>query len=291
MLKGIILAGGTGSRLNPITNVISKQLINVYDKPLIYYPISTLMLSGIKNILIITNKSSQSQFKNFLGNGSNWGITLKYAVQDKPAGLPQAFIIAKKFIKNDKVCLILGDNILYGSDIGSFLKKAFDDKDGATIFTYSVNNPEEFGVVEFKNKKIISIKEKPKRTKSNNVIIGIYFFDKNVSWYAKKLNPSKRGELEITDLIRKYQNLDKLRFVELGRGFTWMDVGNFNSVLTASNHIANIEKIQDYKIGCPEEIAFRNKWINKQQLLKLSQNMKNSTYGKYLKKISKIIIE
>ena len=291
MLKGIVLAGGTGSRLNPITNVISKQLINIYDKPLIYYPISTLMLSGIKNILIITNKSSQSQFKNLLGDGSDWGISLRYAVQNKPDGLPQAFVIAKKYIKNENVCLILGDNILYGNDLGSFLKKAFEDHQGASIFTYKVNNPEEFGVVEFKNKKIISIKEKPKKTKSNSAIIGIYFFDKNVSEYAKKLNPSKRGELEITDLIKKYQNLDKLKFIELGRGFTWIDVGNFNSIMTASNHISNIEKIQDYKIGCPEEIAFRNKWIDKRQLLKLSKNMKNSTYGEYLKKISKIVLE
>jgi glucose-1-phosphate thymidylyltransferase len=281
MYKGIILAGGQGTRLYPSSLVVSKQLMNVYDKPLIYYPISTLMIAGIREILIITNSYDLDQYQKLLGDGSQWGISLSYQTQDKPNGICEAFIIGENFIGDDNVCLILGDNILYGNNLESILKEC-QRKNGSTILSYPVKDPERFGIVEFEGNTVYSIEEKPTNPKSNSAIIGMYFFDNNVINYAKEVVPSPRGELEITDLLEKYLQQKSLKVKTLLRGITWIDAGTFDSLLLASNFISTVEKIQSYKISCPEEIAFRNKWIDTNQFKSLAESLIKSDYGKYL---------
>lgn len=284
MYKGIVLAGGQGTRLYPSSKVVSKQLMNVYDKPLIYYPISTLMLAGIRDILIITNPGQVDQFQDLLGNGQQWGINISYKVQDNPNGIAEAFILAEDFIGKDNVCLILGDNILYGNYLENILKECMVEN-GSTILSYKVKDPERFGVVECDGDKVISIEEKPKNPKSSNAIIGIYFYDNNVVEYAKKIVPSDRGELEITDIHNVYLKNNNLNVRSLRRGITWIDAGTFDSLLLASNLISTIEKVQTYKISCPEEIAYRNKWIDKEELYNLIGPLLKSGYGQYLKSI------
>lgn len=285
-MKGIILAGGQGTRLYPSSLVVSKQLMNVYDKPLIYYSISILMLAKIKDILIITNNDSISQFNNLLGDGSQWGMTFEYKTQLEPKGVVDAFILGEDFIGGDNVCLILGDNFIYGNEL-DFILDTCKSNTGATILSYAVKDPERYGIVEFDNRQnILSIEEKPKNPKSNHAIVGIYFYDKNVCEYAKQVNFSSKGELEITDLNRIYLNKGLLNVFTLNRGISWMDAGTFDSLLTVSNFVHTIEKIQSYKICCPEEIAYRNKWISKNALLNLSEKYSNSGYGEYLKRIS-----
>jgi glucose-1-phosphate thymidylyltransferase len=283
--RGIILAGGHGTRLSPLTKVINKQLLPLYDKPIIFYPLSVLMLAGIKDILIITNSSEGKNFKKILGNGSNFGIKIQYIEQKKPNGLPEAFIIGKKFIKNQNIVLILGDNFFYGQDFVKNLIKSLELKEGSTIFTYPVSNPGDYGVVEFKNNKIINIKEKPKKTNSNLAITGIYLFDKNVINFVKKLKPSKRKELEIVDLIKKYLKIKKLNVEFIGRGNAWLDTGNVNSLHKTSEFVANIESRQGLKIACLEEIALNNKWISKSIIKKQINFYGNCNYSKYLKKL------
>jgi glucose-1-phosphate thymidylyltransferase len=283
--RGIILAGGHGTRLSPLTKIINKQLLPLYDKPIIFYPLSVLMLAGIKDILIITNSSEGKNFKKILGNGSNFGIKIQYIEQKKPNGLPEAFIIGKKFIKNQNIALILGDNFFYGQDFVKNLIKSLELKEGSTIFTYPVSNPEDYGVVEFKNNKIINIKEKPKKTNSNLAITGIYLFDKNVINFVKKLKPSKRKELEIVDLIKKYLKIKKLNVEFIGRGNAWLDTGNVNSLHKTSEFVANIESRQGLKIACLEEIALNNKWISKSIIKKQINFYGNCNYSKYLKKL------
>ena len=282
--KGIILAGGNGTRLYPSTQVVSKQLMPVYDKPLIYYPLSTLMLTDIRDILIITTPESIDQFKKLLGDGSKWGISLQYTAQENPNGLAEAFIIGEEFIGDDNVCLVLGDNILYGNSLQSILKSCRKNN-GATIFSYPVVDPERFGIIETVNGKIVSIVEKPKEPKSNRAVIGIYFFDNKVIEYAKKVKPSWRNELEMSSIHNAYLEDGSLRVEELNRGVAWIDAGTVDSLLMASNFISNIEKMQTYKISCPEEISFKNGWISKEQLSKLAQDQIKSGYGKYLKRV------
>lgn len=282
--KGIILAGGSGTRLYPCTQVVSKQLMPVYDKPLIYYPLSTLMLADIKDILIITTSDSLNQFEKLLGDGSKFGINLQYAVQENPNGIAEAFIIGEKFIGDDNVCLVLGDNILYGNSLKSILKSCKKNT-GATIFSYPVVDPERFGIVETVDGKIVSIVEKPKEPKSNRAVIGIYFFDNRVVEYAKEVKPSWRNELEMSSIHNTYLEDGSLRVEELNRGVTWIDAGTVDSLLMASNFIASIEKMQTYKISCPEEISFNNGWIGKDQLSKLAQEQIKSGYGKYLRSL------
>jgi glucose-1-phosphate thymidylyltransferase len=282
--KGIILAGGSGTRLYPSTCSVSKQLLTVYDKPLIYYPLSTLMITGIRDILIITTPESINQFKKLLGDGSKWGISLKYAIQENPNGLAEAFIIGKEFIGEDNVCLVLGDNVLYGNSLQSILKSC-KKNNGATIFSYPVIDPERFGIVETDNGKIVSIVEKPKEPKSNRAVIGIYFFDNKVIEYAKKVKPSWRNELEMSSIHNAYLDEGSLRVEELNRGVTWIDAGTVDSLLMASNFISNIEKMQTYKISCPEEISFNNGWISEDELSKLAQEQIKSGYGEYLKRV------
>ena len=282
MRKGIILAGGSGSRLYPITHSISKQLLPIYDKPMIYYPLSTLMLADIREILIITTPADQICFQSLLGDGLQWGIKLKYKVQPNPDGIAQAFILAEDFIANDLVTLILGDNIFYGHNIESILHSSCIRNEGATVFAYHVNDPERYGVIEFDNNKVISIEEKPTNPKSNFAITGLYFYDKNVVDLVKQLKPSKRGELEITDLNSLYLDSEKL-FVEfMGRGYTWLDTGTYDSLLDASQFISTIEKRQGLKIACPEEIAFKKKWISKSDLENLANPLIKNSYGQYL---------
>lgn len=284
MYKGIILAGGNGTRLYPSSMVVSKQLMNVYDKPLIYYPISTLMLADIKDILIITTPEYHQQFIKFLGNGSQWGINFQYTIQKNPNGLAESFIIAEDFIGDDNVCLILGDNILYGNGIQNILMDCKDSK-GCTIFSYPVSEPERFGIVECNNDTVISIEEKPKKPKSNLAVIGIYFFDNKVISYAKNVKPSQRGELEMESIHNQYLNDKNLKVKKLNRGITWIDAGTFDSLLQASNFIYSVEKIQSYKISCPEEIAYKNNWISKDQLKNLAKPLLKSGYGQYLNRI------
>ena len=281
--KGIILAGGTGSRLLPLTKAISKQLLHVYDKPMIYYPLSTLMASGIKDILIITNTNDRSNFETLLGNGSQFGIDIKYANQESPNGIAEAFIIGEEFIKDSLITLILGDNIFYGSNLTNLLKECFLRKRGGTIFAYPVKDPERYGVIEFDDSnRVISLEEKPKIPKSKYVITGIYVFDSKVIDLAKTLKPSKRGELEITDLLKIYLNEQNLSVNFLERGSAWLDTGNIDSLHEASSYIRTLEHRQGLKIGCPEEIAWNNGWINNKQLLKLSKPLLKSGYGEYL---------
>ena len=289
MYKGIILAGGQGTRLYPSSLVVSKQLLNVYDKPLIYYPISTLMLAGIKEILIISTPEYINQFMELLGDGSQWGVHIVYDVQFEPKGISEAFLIAEKFIGNDNVCLILGDNILYGNELTKVLKLC-QKNSGATILSYEVQDPHRFGVIESdRDNKVISIEEKPKDPKSNRAVVGIYFYDNRVVKYAKEIVESPRGELEITDLNKIYLRNGELNVIPLCRGMAWIDAGTFDSLLMASNFISTVEKIQGKKISCPEEIAHRKKWITKDQLLDLANTFAKSGYGKYLKSIAEEI--
>ena len=283
--KGIILAGGKGSRLSPLTKVINKQLLPLYDKPLIYYPLSILMLSGIRDVLIITNPNEDKNFKNILGNGLNFGIKIQYIEQKKPNGLPEAFIIGEKFINKENIALILGDNFFYGQGFTKRLKEKTKIKSGATIFTYQVNNPQDYGVAEIKKNRVFSIEEKPKKPKSNHAITGLYFFDKNVTNYSKTLKPSKRGELEITDLLNKYLKKRRLNSVFMGRGSAWLDTGSIENLFESSQFISSIEKRQGLKIACLEEIALNNKWINKSHIKKQIKFYGNCDYSKYLKKI------
>ena len=281
--KGIILSGGTGSRLFPLTKVISKQLLPVFDKPMIYYPLTTLMIAGIKEILLISTPKDISQYQALLGDGSIWGINISYQVQPSPDGLAQAFILAEDFIGNDLSALILGDNIFHGNEMTNLLLSASNNKD-ATIFAYHVSDPGRYGVVEFDNNyKAISIEEKPKIPKSNYAVTGLYFYDNEVVEFAKSLKPSHRGELEITDLNRIYMNENKLNVEVLNRGFTWLDSGTHESLLEASQFIAAVEKRQGQKIACIEEISFRKGWITKDNLLSLAEEKYNNNYQEYLK--------
>ena len=289
-MKGIILAGGSGTRLYPSTNCLSKQLIPVYDKPMIYYPLSTLLMANIKEILIISTPRDLNSFKNLLGDGSQWGISLSYEEQPSPEGLPQAFIIGEKFIQNENVCLILGDNIFHGNGLIENLENSAKKLIGCTIFGYPVRDPERYGVVEFnQNRKVISIEEKPINPKSNIAITGLYFFDPEVSKFAKELKPSARGELEITDLIKSYLKIDKLYIEEFGRGTAWLDTGTHRSLLDASLYVSLLEERQGLKISCPEEIAWRKGFISSEQLEKLALLSIKSGYGQYLLKMLKEI--
>jgi len=286
-MKGIILAGGSGTRLYPITMGISKQLMPIYDKPMIYYPLSTLMLAGIKQILIITTPEDQQQFKRLLGDGSQWGCELHYEIQEKPNGLAQAFVIGEEFIGKDAVALVLGDNIFYGSRFSHLLQQSANP-DGAVIFAYPVSDPERYGVVEFdRDKTAISIEEKPKNSKSNYAVPGLYFYDNSVVEIAKNIQPSPRGEYEITDVNRKYLEGKKLKVAVLDRGFAWLDTGTFESLHDASEFVRVIEKRQGFKIGCLEEIAYRMHFINKEQLMELAKKFEKSGYGEYLRNIEK----
>jgi glucose-1-phosphate thymidylyltransferase len=283
--KGIILAGGTGSRLSPLTKVTNKQLLPLYDKPLIFYPLSILMLAGIRDILIITNPNEDINFKKILGNGSSFGIKIQYLAQQKPNGLPEAFIIGEKFINNQNVALILGDNFFYGQGFTKRLKNKTKIKSGSTIFTYQVNNPQDYGIVEIKNNRVVKIREKPKKSKSNLAITGLYFFDKNVVNFSKKLKPSKRKELEIVDLLKKYLKIKKLDIEFMGRGSAWLDTGNVESLFETSQFISSIEKRQGLKIACLEEIALKNKWITTSTIKKQIKFYGECNYSRYLRKI------
>ena len=280
--KGIILAGGTGSRLYPVTAGVSKQLLPVYDKPMIYYPLTTLMLAGIRDILIITTPHDQKSFVRLLGDGGNWGISIKYAIQTSPAGLAQAFLIGSDFINGDSVALILGDNLFYGTDLGSQLVKA-DHNNYSTIFGYLVADPQRYGVIEFdNNQKIKNITEKPILPKSKFAVTGLYFYDSSIVEKAKKVLPSKRGELEITDINKMYLEENKLDLILLNRGTAWLDTGTVDSLHDASSFIRTIERRQGLKVGCPEEVAWRQGWINDQELESSAKNLVKSGYGKYL---------
>lgn len=286
-MKGIILAGGSGTRLYPVTKSISKQIIPVYDKPMIYYPLSVLMLAGLKEILIISTPQDIHLYENLLGSGEELGIKLEYAIQPSPDGLAQAFIIGEKFIGDDSVCMILGDNIFYGFDFSRTLKEAAKLQDGAIVFGYYVNDPERYGVAEFDaDGKVLSLEEKPAVPKSNYAVTGLYFYSNDVVKKAKSLKPSKRGELEITDLNRIYLEEERLSMKIMGRGMAWLDTGTHDSLLEASNFIATIENRQGLKVACIEEIAFRNGYISKEQLLKLAEPLKKNHYGEYMIKIA-----
>jgi len=281
--KGIILAGGSGSRLFPLTQVVSKQLMPLYDKPMIYYPLSTLMLAGIKDILIITTPADQALFQALLKDGSQWGIQISYAAQPNPEGLAQAFIIGREFIGNDGCCLILGDNVFYGQGLGSILKKAREQKEGATVFGYWVKDPEGYGIAEFDaTGKVVSLEEKPKQPKSNYAITGLYFYDNSVVEIAASLKPSARGELEITDVNKAYLEKSQLTLEKMGRGYAWLDTGSHDSLLAAANFIETIENRQGLKISCPEEIAYNLGLISATDLEKLAEPLNKNGYGQYL---------
>jgi len=283
--KGIILAGGMGTRMSPITKSVNKQLLPIYDKPLIYYPLSILMLADIKNILIIVNKGQINQFKKVLKNGEQLGIKIEYKEQKYPNGLPEAFIIGEKFINNENVALILGDNFFYAQSLTKSLQKATKLKSGAKVFLHPVKNPKLYGIATIKNKKIVNLKEKPFSTKSNLAVTGLYFFDKNAVKFSKKLRPSRRKELEIIDLLNKYRKKNKLTAEFLGRGGAWLDAGSIDDYYDTTSFVSAIEKRQGFKIACLEEIAFRKRWINKKDLLECIKFYGNCDYSKYLKNL------
>ena len=284
--KAIILCGGTGSRMFPLTHSVNKQLLPILDKPMFYYPLSLLMLCGIKDYIFIINKDQEKNFQKALGNENDLGIKVKFVTQEKPRGLPDAFSITKKLIKNQSIAMILGDNFFFGSMLSPLIKKSFKLKNGCNIYLYPSNKTSSYGVVEFNKKnKIKKIIEKPKKTNSNSIITGLYVFDKNVANFVNQLKPSKRKELEIVDLINLYKKKNKLKTTKLGRGSAWMDVGNFYDLQSASNFIHNVEERQNYKIGCIEEIAFNNNWIKKQNIINRIKFCGNTNYSKYLRKL------
>lgn len=286
MRKGIILAGGAGTRLHPLTHVVSKQLLPVYDKPMIYYPLSTLLLAGIRDILVISTPQDLPRFRELLGTGEAWGIQISYVEQPRPEGLPQAFLLGESFVGADPVTLILGDNIFYGHGFASMLKRA-GAAPGATVFAYPVRDPERYGVVEFDaDRKAVSLEEKPRRPRSNHAVTGLYFFDNRVVEIAKKLKPSARGETEILDTIRPYLDEGSLRVQELGRGFAWLDTGTHDSLLEAGSFVETLEKRQGLKISCVEEIAWREGLISTEQFKRLGEALRNSDYGRYLLRLS-----
>ncbi len=283
--KGIILAGGKGTRMSPLTKAVNKQLLPIHDKPLIFYPLSILMLAGIKEILIIVNQGQLEQYKKIIPDGKNYGIKIDYIEQKNPNGLPEAFILGEKFIKNQNVCLILGDNFFYGQNLSKILQSCTELKNGAKVLLHRVNNPENFGVAKVVGKKIKNIKEKPKKFISDLAITGLYFFDKKVCEYAKQLKPSKRGELEIVDLLNKYLRNKKLSAELIGRGGAWLDTGSIEDFYKTSAFVSAIENRQGFKIACLEEIAFNNKWIDKNQLMKAVKFYGNCSYSDYIKKL------
>ncbi len=285
--KGIILAGGSGTRLSPLTKSVNKQLLPIHDKPMIFYPLSVLMLANIREVLMIVNPGQIISFKALLGDGSRFGIKIDYKVQDKPRGLPDAFNLGKSFIKNENIALILGDNFFYGQSLTKKLEKSSNHKNGATIFLKEVTMPKNYGVAKIKKKRIEKIVEKPKKFISNQAITGLYFFDKNVSNYASKLKPSKRGELEITDLIKKYKQINKLKFELIGRGAIWSDAGKIEDLTNVSNYVKSVEKVQGIKIACLEEIALNKKWIKRSKIIENVKFYGNCEYSQYLENFIK----
>ncbi len=284
--RGILLAGGSGTRLYPVTQAVSKQLMPVYDKPMVYYPLSTLMLSGIRDILLISTPQDTPRFSELLGDGSRWGLNIQYAVQNSPDGLAQAFHIGRNFVGNHRSALILGDNIFYGHELVDQLHSAGRQDSGATVFAYHVNDPDRYGVVEFNQSfKAISIEEKPANPKSNYAVTGLYFYDQQVCDIAAEVKPSARGELEITDINRKYLELGQLHVEIMGRGYAWLDTGTHDSLLDAAGFIATLQKRQGLMVACPEEIAYRQGWINSENLMKLAADLKKNAYGQYLEKL------
>ncbi len=285
--KGIVLAGGIGTRLYPITKGISKQLLHIYDKPMVYYPISVLMLAGIRDILLITSKEYINNYKQLLGNGSDFGVRIQYKIQKKPDGIANAINLGKKFIGKSNVCLILGDNIFHGQGLLEKLETSMNRNVGATVFGYQVKDPERYGVVEFRDNKVKSLREKPKKSKSNFAVTGLYFYDNKVLSLIKNITPSKRGELEITDLNKEYLKINQLYVEKFGRGFAWLDTGTHESLLDAAQYIQTIENRQGLKVACLEEIAFRNNWISKKDLVNRGRKLLNTDYGNYILEILK----